>query len=93
MPVYKFVLKGAEDNNTMGIEEIIKACELVNQKILSWLKSRVGVIDDWNLKHIPIHFFSNGIKVNNAVFYPYVSKEAHDFVKDINDGFLPGFLR
>jgi len=71
----------------------MKACEAVNQKIISKLKVRAGVVDDRNLKQIPIHFFSNGIKVNNAVFYSYVSKEAHDFVKDINDGFLPGFLR
>jgi len=76
----------------MDIDDIIKACEVVNQKIISKLKVRVGVVDDRNLKNIPLHFFSNGIKVNNQIFYPYVSKEAHDFVKDISDGFLPGFL-
>lgn len=49
--------------------------------------------DDRNIKYIPIHFFSNGVKINDSTFYPYISKEAHEFVKDIFDGFLPGFLR
>lgn len=52
-----------------------------------------AAVDDKGVKYIPVHFFTNGIKVNNQAFYPYFSKEAHEFVKDIFDGFLPGFLR
>ena len=60
---------------------------------ISEITNQLVKIKDKEPDSIKIKFYKNGFKLGTLKYFSYVSKEAHNILKDIIDGFFPGFLK
>jgi hypothetical protein len=79
--------------NMLNLESLIDKIELLNSKFLRNYKPTFRKDKDPNPDSIKMKFYKNGFKVGTLRYFSYISKEAHNILKDIMDGFFPSFLK
>jgi len=83
----------AKKLNMLNLEIIFEKVELLNSKFLRNFKPQNKKDLEKGPDEMKIKFYKNGFKIGTLKYFSYVSKEAHNILRDILEGFFPSFLK
>ena len=78
--------------NMLDLDFIIQKVSTLNSKYLRSYKPSIRNKEK-EPDSIKIKFYKNGFKLGTLKYFSYVSREAHNILKDIIDGFYPSYIK
>ena len=79
--------------NLLNLDVITDKVEMLNARFLRGFRP-ISMKDKENGPDIiKLKFYKNGLKVGTLKYFSYVSRDAHNLLRDIINGFLPTFLK